>query len=270
MSDIFQTDQYILRDNPALNQGGGGGAIGTELDSLSDSTTAITDNDKIVSRENANSTWYKKTFSKVWDYIKTKLGISAQGSTSKFLNEKGSFVTPYSVMTANELKTGTATDERTMRADYAKDGIKQIMLECCYPVGSFYISTKNVSPATFLGGTWAARSGYMLRGATSSVTFNSNNNDGGADSVTVSSVASHNHTQNSHDHKTIDGGTALFYNPTSENQFEYVWGNSWKRPQSVSGTNTGSKTATNISNGANYTVNTLPKYKNVYMWERTA
>ena len=158
---------------------------------------------------------------------------------------------------------------------------KQLILEFCYPVGSFYISTKNVSPQTFLGGTWESRSGYMLRAATSDVTFDKANdtNDGGADSVTVSSVASHNHTQNSHNHtQNAHGHTwTATYARTSTN------GASGNLPLNATGTtattNIGvnnqtatnqAKTATNQANGANYTVPTLPKYKNVYMWERTA
>lgn len=139
---------------------------------------------------------------------------------------------------------------------------KQLILEFCYPVGSFYISTKNVSPQTFLGGTWESRSGYMLRAATSDVTFDKANDtiDGGADSVTVSSVASHNHTQNQHRHyvsrsvsgNVAGGGLGSYIKTAYENVYtNYV-------------------TATNQANGADYTVSTLPKYKNVYMWERTA
>lgn len=154
------------------------------------------------------------------------------------------------------------------------DDCKALMLEFCYPVGSFYISTKNVSPQTFLGGTWESRSGYMLRAATSGVTFDKANdtNDGGADSVTVSSVASHNHTQNAHNHGITSSANvnsiASYYGRNKNG--------SWTAPGSSNNTlgsysiSIDNNTATNIANGSNYTVNTLPKYKNVYMWERTA
>lgn len=169
---------------------------------------------------------------------------------------------------------------------------KQLILEFCYPVGSFYISTKNVSPQTFLGGTWESRSGYMLRAATSDVTFDKANdtNDGGADSVTVSSVASHNHTQDSHNHTqnahnhaysstgatlgansnvgTEHGGVANSnYGPGSGGSYT-MW-SFGTAVENKTATNQ-AKTATNQANGADYTVPTLPKYKNVYMWERTA
>lgn len=168
------------------------------------------------------------------------------------------------------------------------DDCKALMLEFCYPVGSFYISTKNVSPQTFLGGTWESRSGYMLRAATSGVTFDKANdtNDGGADSQTISSVASHNHTQNSHNHTQNahhhyyrlsyklggnggyngEGICGASNQSGSANFFNAAPGNNTADTTATNIANT----ATNNANGANYTVNTLPKYKNVYMWERTA
>lgn len=151
------------------------------------------------------------------------------------------------------------------------DDVKALMLEFCYPIGSIYISTKNVSPQTFLGGTWKSKSDYVLRGATSGVNFDSDTNDGGADSATVSSVASHNHTQNAHSHGGLRWGgptgsrIGLNSSGASAIRLSYVGG-------AIDSTEiyTANATATNIANGSNYTVNTLPKYKNVYIWERTA
>lgn len=164
--------------------------------------------------------------------------------------------------------------------------MKAVMLDICYPVGSIYQSTENVSPATFLGGTWISLSGYMLRGATSGVRQNNNANDGGADSQTISSVASHNHTQNSHNHTQNahhhwhrpsyklasnygyngEGNSGGSNNSGTANFFNAFPGNDTSDTTATNNANT----ATNNANGANYTVNTLPKYKNVYMWERTA
>ncbi len=138
--------------------------------------------------------------------------------------------------------------------------------------------------------TWIQLDGYVLRGATTSVTPNQNLNDGGADNVTVSSVASHNHTQNAHTHTQnahkhsfAKGGSAVCVGTTtsdvdaakgfaaadSESRW---WNGSNKAATDISNTTATNQnaTATNQANGANYTVNTLPKYKNVYIWERTA
>lgn len=157
--------------------------------------------------------------------------------------------------------------------------MKNLMLEICYPIGSIYISTNNESPATFLGGTWIQHSGYMLRGATSGVLADHTGNDGGDDSVTISSVASHNHTQNSHNHdqNSHDHSLTLWQNGqhyygSSGSLLQWYSNMYGSQSPKVSGTTATNKaaTATNIANGSNYTVNTLPKYKNVYIWERTA
>ena len=115
------------------------------------------------------------------------------------------------------------------------------------------------------GTTWIQLSGYMLRGAVEDVTPNQDLNDGGADSVEVTNVAEHTHTQNQHSH-TIEAHinyTSGHYHQTSVMS---------KGPsQQNSGANGGTMnaTATNQNAGASYNLQTLPKYKNVYIWERT-
>lgn len=159
------------------------------------------------------------------------------------------------------------------------DDIKVLMLDLCYPIGSIYISTKNVSPESFLGGTWKSKSDYVLRGATSDVKFDNDTNDGGADSVTVSSVANHNHTQNGHQHFMIGNTSSSDHNYASPNRSMAAacWDGNNNNQYYLSLTSVGAgagitsqTTATNKDSGSNYTVNTLPKYKNVYIWERTA
>ena len=154
-----------------------------------DDNTDIADSDLIITKQNSDSKWYRKTFSKLVVYIKTKLGISAQGSTGKYLNEQGAWTTPPD--------TNTWPDNATYKSK---------MLDMCYPVGSIYTSTKNVSPATFLGGTWKSLNGYMLRSATSGVAFNNNAKDGGSDDAIV---VSHSHTTPNHNHSFT--GTAANY-----------------------------------------------------------
>lgn len=117
--------------------------------------------------------------------------------------------------------------------------------------------------------SWIQHTGYVLRGASSSVRANHTGNDGGDDSVTVSSVASHNHTQNAHSHPQ---NKATRYN-LSGNYYSSNSGGKWNTSYNEIDTDsirTQNTTATNIANGANYTVNTLPKYKNVYIWERVS
>ena len=61
-----------------------------------------------------------------------------------------------------------------------------------YPVGSCYFSTVNTSPATIVGGTWAAMTGGMLGLAGSTGVANSAS-DGGSRKISISQMPSHSH-----------------------------------------------------------------------------
>lgn len=67
------------------------------------------------------------------------------------------------------------------------------LINLIYPVGSIYMSTKNVSPATFLGGTWTQIQNRFLLAAGSSYAAGST---GGAATValTAAQMPSHTHT----------------------------------------------------------------------------
>ena len=70
------------------------------------------------------------------------------------------------------------------------------LLDKVYPVGSIYISTANVNPSTFIGGTWAAYAqGQFLLGAGSGYSAGST---GGAATVTLTTqqIPAHYHRMN--------------------------------------------------------------------------
>ena len=71
--------------------------------------------------------------------------------------------------------------------------LKLKMLDIVYPVGSIYMSTNNVSPQTFLGGTWAQIQDTFLLSAGSTYTAG---NTGGNATINLS----HSHTVDSHNH----------------------------------------------------------------------
>lgn len=81
---------------------------------------------------------------------------------------------------------------------------KSDLIELIYPVGSIYISVKNTSPATFLGGTWESfGSGRTLIGVDANDSdFSTAEKTGGEKAHTLSSneIPSHAHTVNSHTH----------------------------------------------------------------------
>lgn len=182
----------------------------------------------------------------------------------------------------------TKTSELINDSGYISNtDINRILLEMCYPVGSFYISTKNISPHEFLGGTWESRSGYMLRAATSGVTFDKENDtiDGGSDdaflrnhthtftgSAVTSGTVSANHT---HAYTAPTAKTGWDPKASGSNN-NHWWGNPGSSVASgtISANHTHSVTAagtnSTVGDGADGTGKNLPKYKNVYMWERIA
>jgi hypothetical protein len=76
---------------------------------------------------------------------------------------------------------------------------KSDLLDFVYPVGSIYMSVNNVSPQTFLGGTWVAWGAGRVpiaMGSNGETNYTTVEQTGGSEN----SVASHSHTQAGHSH----------------------------------------------------------------------
>lgn len=174
--------------------------------------------------------------------------------------------------------------------DASVDTTQQI-LNMIYPVGSIYMSVNNVSPATFIGGTWTALTDRVLIGAGSSYAVNAT---GGATSHTHTSAA-HTHTtaghtltiteMPKHEHRSMKWGNGTEYyfgvngsSPGSDGWWNFTYtggGAGSSEPNfytnkvggggSHSHGNTGSTTPGNTGSSSN-----LPPYLAVYMWKRTA
>lgn len=146
---------------------------------------------------------------------------------------------------ANALHTHTI-DEITDFNDNA-------ILNKVYPVGSVYISWQNVSPASFLGGSWAQLSdGYWLRASTSG--------GGGTVSAGLPNLKGYVQSANAY-YWSTDG--KLFNMTNSINCGEY-WGTSRTHNSRAS------FNASAYNSIYSDSVNTVqpPSYK-VYMWRRT-
>lgn len=163
--------------------------------------------------------------------------------------------------------------------DASVDTTQQI-LNMIYPVGSIYMSVNNVSPATFIGGTWTALTDRVLIGAGSSYAVNAT---GGATTHTHTSAA-HTHTTAGHT-LTINEIPSHTHGMTLNNYSsnDYTGGFKWEYVKSGyfkgGGTyilyegggashshgDTGSTTPGNTGSSSN-----LPPYLAVYMWKRTA
>ena len=171
------------------------------------------------------------------------------------------------------------------------------LLDKIYPVGSIYMSVNNVSPATFLGGTWEAIQDRFLIGAgnsydggaiggSTSVTSEGSSaaNTGssspgtgassaantGSTTLTVNQIPSHTHTVT----------TANFAKATANDGSDcgVLSGSSSKTSGSTGGGqgHTHSMAHTHTVNSHSHTmahthsVSTMSPYLAVYMWKRTS
>lgn len=170
------------------------------------------------------------------------------------------------------------------------------ILDKVYPVGSIYMSTVDISPQDFLGGTWTRYGkGKTLIGVDDEdEDFNASNKTGGEKThiLSVDEMPSHTHVQNPHNHEyngtTSTGGNHSHNgNKLSSGVNSSTGVNDVVRPTGYSGDNvqvvdnsgnhthtfsgtTQNTTSTNTNTGGGQAHNNLQPYITCYMWERTA
>lgn len=147
-----------------------------------------------------------------------------------------------------------------------------------YPVGSIYISKKNVSPATLFGGTWAQIKDRFLLAAGSSYAVGST---GGSEKVTLTSeqLPKHSHIVSLNqmtgfvfDSNYVPSNGGLDSAVAVPVEFRYV-------DTTIDHTDymgrfcaedTGSESFDDFIEARGEAHNNMPPYLAVYMWERTA
>lgn len=122
-----------------------------------------------------------------------------------------------------------------------------------YPVGSIYISTSNINPATIIGGTWSQITDTFLLAAGSKYSAGST---GGEEThtLTVSEMPSHKHVG-----LDIDGVFVFGWDKGSVKGFDFM------------STNYNYSTANRIGTGyagGSQPHNNMPPYLAVYVWKR--
>ena len=163
------------------------------------------------------------------------------------------------IKTYKSTLTGHQLDEALAKLGQVDSAVQPSdVLDLVYPVGSIYMSTKNISPASFLGGTWARIQNRFLLAA-------GNSYPGGS----TGGEATHKITQNelpSHHHAGLYwGGDSTKGTPINLNGGT---GNVYLTP-SWTGGGSGSPIHTG-SAGGSAAHNNMPPYLVVHMWKRTA
>ena len=274
--------------------------ISNTLYEISPSPDGILDNTKYVSNDKSNTTEYinvdpitttetnSSIFSKITTmirnirYIWSRIGttdISSIGDsiTSALVNSNNNATTKADNNTYGQVKIGDGliVQDGVISADF-----KTIFLNFAYPIGTIYESTNDVSPSTFLGGTWEEYgSDRVLVGKG---TYHSVGSTGGNRSISLSASNLPNHSH------MVDGDISLSH--YHELEFDYYSTeprhydtdgtlspntNGHKIDLKVSMSNSNdSNIAVNIGNtsytGSGTSFNIEQPYVTVYRWKRTA
>lgn len=150
-------------------------------------------------------------------------------------------------------------DEQNYRLDAIKTTTaidKEQILNLVYPVGSVYISANDVSPTTFLGGTWEQLQDRFLLAAGSIYTAGLTGGEA-SHILTAQEIPKHYHEM-------------LVNNDGSSSMWSPEYGN-YLIPASYVTSSKQTYTATLAQNGAGggQAHNNMPPYLAVYMWKRT-
>lgn len=144
------------------------------------------------------------------------------------------------------------------------------LLQMIYPVGSIYMSTANVSPATFIGGTWtliqgkfllAAGDGYTAGDTGGEASHTLTSAESGQKAITIGADGSHTH-QLSLKYRAggVLTGNAAYFHGDGTNVYTgfSTVADTGAHSHSISGSD------------ATTAHNNMPPYLVVYVWTRTA
>lgn len=159
--------------------------------------------------------------------------------------------------------------------DAAKPSVKTLMLDLVYPIGSIYMSVNNVSPQTFLGGTWSPIQDTFLLSAGSTYAA------GGTGGEATHTLVENEIPAHTHGNKTLKGqwrSTKARFPGGSEHSGIIT---EWVANQSTYWSSAGGKDSNTVgwkidashehtSFGGSSAHNNMPPYLVVYMWKRTA
>lgn len=189
-----------------------------------------------------------------------------------YLNSTYSEISVANVTSLTGSGTGTISGRRFKSgfdANVAGTDFKAAILDLIYPVGSVYISVNNISPATFLGGTWSRIQDTFLLSAGTTYTAG---DTGGSATHTLAQANLPSQTGSLDLHGYATYGSNI-YNPQGVFSTSQTTGVANLYGTTDARTYQGTTSLRNImyNNGGQGTaVDHMPPYLVVYMWQRTA
>lgn len=148
------------------------------------------------------------------------------------------------------------------------------LLQMIYPVGSIYMSTNNVSPQTFIGGTWVLIQGKFLLAAGDGYTAGDTGGEAshtltaaesGQKAVTTATDGAHKHPLlMKYRSSGVGGGNVAYFHGDGDKSYDGF--STGSISQEYTGAHSHSISGSNATNAHN----NMPPYLVVYVWTRTA
>lgn len=148
------------------------------------------------------------------------------------------------------------------------------LLQMVYPVGSIYMSVNNVSPATFIGGTWELIQGKFLLSAGDGYTAGDTGGEAshtltaaesGQKAVTTATDGAHKHPLlMKYRSSGVGGGNVAYFHGDGDKSYDGF--STGSISQEYTGAHSHSISGSNATNAHN----NMPPYLVVYVWKRTA
>ena len=181
----------------------------------------------------------------------------------------------------NVLELALTNEERIE----ALETFQRNLIDIVYPIGSIYMSMNDVSPATFLGGTWERIQDRFLLSANEN-TYSGVTGGEATHTLTQAETPAHTHTRGTMEIigsiKVVGSGSNARWNVNIQSTgafYEQHIANIQQYAQTVENTNDNtasagfqasrSWTGATSSVGGNQPHNNMPPYLTVYMWKRT-
>lgn len=123
------------------------------------------------------------------EYVDSVVIATGAGDMTKFTYDTNADGVVNAADTATTATNATNdADGNAIASTYVKvESLTELVLNLAYPVGSIKMTTSNVNPSTYLGGTWAAwGSGKVPVGVSTDTEFNTVEKTGGAKTVNAS------------------------------------------------------------------------------------